>query len=107
MPSIVYWRRELPPLSEQIEGEHEITADSARVHGAWGDRDALWSRCHDDLMSRARARIGDEVTRLGGSCAHVVDEVIAVRRDDGSGDFWLSGTFRYVMYVHPPAAITP
>ena len=57
--------------------------------------------------ARARARIGDEVTRLGGSCAHVVDEVIAVRRDDGSGDFWLSGTFRYVMYVHPPAAITP
>lgn len=104
MPPIVYWRRELPPLSEQIEGEHEVTADSERVHGAWGDRAALWGRCYPTLMAAAEARLAAEVARLGGSCAHVVDETVSAKGDDGSGDFWLSGRFRYVLYVHPPTA---
>jgi len=107
MAQIVYWRRELPPLSEQLEGEHEITATSERVHLSWDERDALWSRCYDHLMANARARIVQEVERLGGSCAHVLEEAITAKQDDVTGEFWLAGTFRYVMYVHPPAPVTP
>lgn len=102
MAKIVYWRRELPPLSEQIEGEHELTAASDRVPDSWAERDALWGRCYDSLMTHARARLVDEIHRLGGSCAHVVDELIASRHDAATGEFWLQGTFRYVLYVHPP-----
>ncbi len=104
MAQIIYWRRELPPLSEQLEGEHEVTATSDRVHFSWGERDALWGRCHDSLMARARERITQEVLRLGGSCAHVTDEHVTSHRDDGAGEFWLSGMFRFTLYRHPPGA---
>ncbi|MCA9677973.1 MAG: hypothetical protein H6708_19380 [Kofleriaceae bacterium] len=103
MDRIVYWRRELPPLSEQLEGTHELEADSEHVPHGFADRDALWGRCYRSLVEVARARIIQEVERLGGSCAHVVDEQIAARTDDVAGEFWLRGTFRFVMYVHPPA----
>jgi hypothetical protein len=103
MAQIVYWRRELPPLSEQIEGEHEVTAESDRAHAAWSERDRLWAVCHDSLMAHAELRIAAEVARLGGTCAHVIDELIAATRDERTGDFWLRGTFRFVLYTHPPA----
>ena len=98
---IIYWRRELPPLSEEIDGEHVVEATSARVHASWAERDLLWGRCYEDLMIHARDRIAQEVTRLGGSCAHVTDEIVRARTDDGSGDFWLEGTFTYTLYRHP------
>ncbi|MFN0248737.1 MAG: hypothetical protein ACKV2T_17745 [Kofleriaceae bacterium] len=101
MSKIVYWRRELPPLSEQLEGEHEVTASSDKVHYSWDQRGRLWGRCYDSLMEHARERIIQEVVRLGGSCAHVLDEAITSRQDEVAGEFWLVGTFRYVMYVHP------
>jgi hypothetical protein len=101
MAEIVYWRRELPPSSEQMEGEHEITAGSDRVHYSYAERSALWGRCYESLMSHLRERIIQEVARLGGSCAHVTDEAIRARQDDAAGEFWLEGTFRFVMYVHP------
>ena len=104
MAQIVCWRRELPPLSEQIEGEHEVTATSERIHASWAERDALWGRCTDSLMARARERITQEVLRLGGTCAHVVDEAVTSRRDDGAEEFWLEGRFSFVMYVHPTAS---
>ncbi|MCE9575096.1 MAG: hypothetical protein K8W52_18235 [Deltaproteobacteria bacterium] len=104
MAQIIYWRRELPPLSEELEGTHEVTAQSERVHHAYANRDELWGRCHVSLMAAARARIEQEVARLHGSCAHVVDESISSKSDDGTGDFWLVGTFTFVLYRHPPQA---
>lgn len=101
MTQVVYWRRELPPLSEQVEGEHELTATSDRIADDWAARDALWGRCYDSLMAHARTRLTAEVQRQGGSCAHVVDEVIASRHDQATGEFWLHGTFRYLLYRHP------
>jgi len=98
---VIYWRRELPPLSEQIEGEHEIEADSPRLHQDIGARALLWGRCYPLLLEEAERRITQEVQRLGGSCAHVVDEVITAKVDDGSAEFALHGRFRFVMYVHP------
>ena len=99
--AVVYWYRDLPPLSEKAEGEHEVAATSERVHLAAGERSHLWKRCYDSLMKHTHDRILQELARLGGSCAHVTHEEIQSRQDDATGEFWLSGTFRFVMYVHP------
>jgi hypothetical protein len=101
MSKVIYWRRELPPLSEQIEGEHEIEAESPRIPLHTGARELLWGRCYPLLLAAAERRLAQEVERLGGSCAHVVDEVITAKADDASSEFALHGRFRYVMYVHP------
>ncbi|MBK9033657.1 MAG: hypothetical protein IPL61_20730 [Myxococcales bacterium] len=103
MAQIVYWRRELPPLSQQIEGEHEALATSEQVHASWADRDALWHRCYLSLAAAAERRIAQEVVRLGGSCAHVVSEQVTTKRDDANETMWLVGLYRFVMYVAPPA----
>lgn len=104
MDKIIYWRRELPPLSEQVEGEHELAADSDHVHVSWADRDALWGRCYESLMLHARERLTQEVTRLGGSCAHVLQESITTKHDPITDEFWLAGMFHFLVYVHPAAA---
>lgn len=102
MAKIVYWRRELPPLSERIEGEHEVEADSPATHFESGvARQLLWGASYPKLLEQAEARIAQEVARLGGSCAHVVDEVITAKVDDANALFALHGRFRYVMYTHP------
>lgn len=103
MPQVVYWRRDLPPLSEQIAGEHELIATSEHVHVSWAERDALWGRCYRSLTERAEARLAQEVARLGGSCAHVLDEQVTAKVDDATGAMWLIGVYRYVLYRHPPA----
>jgi hypothetical protein len=36
--------------------------------------------------------------RLGGDCAHVLDEHIDSRRDDLTNESWLQGRFNYVLY---------
>jgi hypothetical protein len=101
MAKIIYWRRELPPLSEQLEGEHELTATSDRVHVSWADRETLWGRCYENLMTHARERLIQEVSRLGGSCAHVLEEAITTGHDAATDEFWLAGKFLYLVYVHP------
>jgi hypothetical protein len=104
MAKIIYWRRELPPMSEQLEGEHELTANSDRVHVSAADRDTLWGRCYENLMSHARDRMTQEVGRLHGSCAHVLEESITTGHDLATDEFWLAGKFHYLVYVHPAAA---
>ncbi len=101
MAKIIYWRRELPPLSEQIEGEHEVDATSPAMHYDFGARDTLWGRCYPLLLEAAEVRIAQEVERLGGSCAHIVDETVTVKLDDAAATFALRGAFRFIMYVHP------
>jgi hypothetical protein len=104
MSKVVYWRRELQPLSEQIEGEHEIEAESPHVHYDFGRREAMWGVCYGKLMEEAERRMVQEVQRLGGSCAHVLEEIVTARTDDAASLFWLRGRFRYVMYTHPKDA---
>lgn len=99
---VIYWRRELPPLSEQIEGEHEVEAESPHVHFDYGNRAAMWSKCYEPLMAEAEKRMAQEVLRLGGSCAHVLEEIVTAKTNDATSMFWLHGRFRYVMYTHPP-----
>ena len=101
MPQVVYWRRDLAPLSERIEGEHEVEAESPHLHYDTGNRQVMWGTCYPLLHAVAEERIRQEVVRLGGSCAHVTDEHITAKTDDAASTFWLRGRFSFVMFVHP------
>jgi hypothetical protein len=48
-------------------------------------------------MSQVRDRLRQEVARLGGHYAHVLQESIDPRRDDVSGEAWLHGRFTYLL----------
>ena len=99
---IVYWHRELPPLDADLVAEHTVEAVSGRVPGTISHRDELWDRCYEELMSNAHARLAQEIARLGGHYAHVLDESIDIRHDDATGEAWLHGRFSYVLYRRPP-----
>ncbi len=94
----VYWHRELPPLNAQATGEHVLEATSNRVANTLLHRDELWDRCYENLMANARVRIEQEVARLGGSCAHVLDESVESRSNDVTREAWLHGRFTYMLY---------
>jgi hypothetical protein len=95
---IVYWHRELPPPDGEVMHEHVIEATSDRVKGAIERHGELWGRCYDGLMEHTRIRLEQEVRRIGGDYAHVLDEHIDSRRDDATGESWLHGRFNYVLY---------
>ena len=94
----VYWHRELPPLDAEPLGEHVVEATSVRVPGTIAHRDELWDQCEKDLMSQTQTRLADEIARLGGRYAHVLDESIDTRHDDAIGEAWLHGRFTYMLY---------
>ncbi len=100
-PKTIYWHRELPPLDAEILGEHTVEAVSARIPGTLAFRDKLWETCYADLMQNVRERLGQEIARLGGDCAHVLEESIDSRHDDVAGEAWLHGRFEYVLYRRP------
>src|SRR5271156_3473427 len=90
---VVYWHRELPPIDAEPIGEHVVEATSTRVSNALVHRDELWEHSYEDLMSNALKRIEQEVLRLDGDCAHVLDESVESRRDDVTTEAWLHGRF--------------
>jgi len=98
---VIYWHRELPPLDAEAMGEHTLEAASSRMPGTIAHRDELWDRCYEDLMARASARLEQEVARLGGHYAHVLDESVDSRHDDATSEAWLHGRFTYVLYDRP------
>ena len=96
----VYWHRDLPPLDGEILHEHVLEATSDRVSGSivrYGD---LWDRCYASLMGHTTDRLVQEMARLGGHYAHVLDEHIDSKRDDRTNESWLQGRFSYVLYKH-------
>jgi hypothetical protein len=95
---VIYWHRELPPLHAEPMAEHTVEATSGRVHGEFFHGDERWHHCYEDLMAYTRARLEQEVVRLGGRYAHVLSESIDSRHDDASGDAWLHGAFTYMLY---------
>jgi hypothetical protein len=97
-PGIIYWHRELPPSGAQAMDEHVLEAVSSRIPGTLAHRDELWDRCYDELMAQARERLEQEVARLGGHYAHVLDESVDSRHDDVAGEAWLHGRFTYMLY---------
>jgi hypothetical protein len=98
---IVYWHRELPPLQAELMAEHTVEATSSRVAGTIAHRDELWDRCYQELMANAEARLTQEVARLGGHFAHILDEAINPKHDDAAGEAWLHGRFAYMLYRSP------
>lgn len=95
---IVYWHRQLPPVTAEVIDDHVVEATSGRVPGTLSHRDELWDRCYQELMATAQARIEQELARLGGDFAHVHDESIDSKHDDATGEAWLHGRFSYVLY---------
>jgi hypothetical protein len=95
---VIYWHRELPPADAQPMGEHVVEASSPRLPDTIARRDELWNRCEDELMSTVRLRLHQEVERLGGRYAHVLDESIETRHNPGTGEMWLQGRYTYMLY---------
>ena len=95
---IVYWHRDLPPVTAEVMDDHVVEAVSGRVQGTLSHRDELWDRCYEELMAAAQARIEQEVHRLGGDYAHVHDESIDSKHADATGEAWLHGRFNYVLF---------
>jgi len=98
---VVYWHRELPPLGAETMGEHVLEADSPRIPSNLGHREELWERCYADLTAQAEQRLEQEVLRLGGDWAHVLNESISDKHDERTGESWLHGQFDYVLYRRP------
>jgi hypothetical protein len=93
----IFWHRELPPLDAVVLDDHFVEATSMRVAGTLAHRDELWTQCYEDLMEQARVRLRQEVERLGGRYAHVLEESIDSRHNDATGEAWLSGRFHYTL----------
>ncbi|MCC6991335.1 MAG: hypothetical protein IT181_20180 [Acidobacteria bacterium] len=106
-PSPIYWHRDLPPLDAEVMDEHVVEAVSARVAGAIEPHGDLWERCHASLIAQVRIRLAQEMARLGGDYAHVVDEHVDSRRDDATSESWLHGRFSYVLYRAADDGINP
>jgi hypothetical protein len=100
---ILYWHRELPPLTAEAMGEYTLEATSRHVAAGFSRADEEWGRCYGDLMTQARDRLEQEVARLGGHYAHVGEELISPQHDDRIGEAWLYGRFKYVLYREPTA----
>ena len=94
----IYWHRELPPIEAEPVAEHTVEADSTRVPGTIAHQDDLWNQCRADLFATARSRLTQEIARLHGTCAHVLDEHVEVKRDPASNEAWLHGRFIYMLY---------
>jgi hypothetical protein len=97
----IYWHRELPPKDAEQVRECVIEATSARVPGTLAHRDELWCQCYEDLMATARVRIAQEANRLGGNCAHVLNESVDSKHDAVSSEAWLHGSFDCMVYRLP------
>jgi hypothetical protein len=95
---VIYWHRELPPIEAVAIGEHTIEATSRRMPDTVEHREELWSQGKDDLIVQTRQRLAEEITRLGGRYAHVLDESIDTRHDASTGEVWLCGRFTYMLY---------
>ena len=96
----VYWHRDLPPLDGEILQEHVVEATSDRVSGSIVRSGDLWDQCYASLLAHTTDRLVQEVSRLGGHYAHVLDEHIDSKRDDLTNESWLHGRFSYVLYRH-------
>jgi hypothetical protein len=95
---VVYWHRELPPLEAEPVAEHTVEADSGRVEGTISHRDELWNQCYAQLMANIHERLLQELARLGGDYAHVLEETIVPKHDDVAGQAWLHGRFSYMLF---------
>ena len=79
-----------------------------RCHGRFNGRpcygtyksgvSALWDECERGLTAEVELRLTQEVARLGGRWAHVLNERIDTKRDVVANETWLHGRYTYVLY---------
>jgi len=93
----IYWHGELPPLGVEAIEEHAIEVTSRHVPNTLAHRDELWQRCYEDLTARLQERLQQEMNRLGGDCAHILNESVESQHNDVTGEAWLRGRFSYVL----------
>ena len=94
----IYWHRDLPPLAAEMVGEHVVEATSSPVPSSFAHGGELWGRAYRELMENAETRMKQELDRLAGRYAHVLDECIDSKRDEKTGEAWLYGLFTYALY---------
>jgi hypothetical protein len=99
---VIYWHGDLPPLDAEQIGEHVVEALSTRVKGDLAHRDALWDQCYSNLMTGLQDRLRQEVVRLGGDYAHVLEESIDSQRDEAASEAWLHGRLNYSLLRQSP-----
>jgi len=104
---VVYWHRELPPLAAEPLGEYIVEANSVRVIGDFAHDSELWERCYRDVLAQMEHRLKQELHRLGGHYAHVLEETIGSRRDDHSSEVWLHGRIKYLLLSRPRESADP
>jgi hypothetical protein len=95
---IVYWHRELPPPDAEPLEEHHVEATSDRISGTIAHREELWDECRAQLARHAEVRLKQEVARLGGRYAHVLNELVEVKRDSRTNQAWLYGLYTYMLF---------
>ena len=105
--SRVFWHRNLPPARAEIMGEHVLEAISARIQGTLAHRDELWDACYRSLLVNTEERFAQEIHRLGGDYAHVLEESIDSRHDPVTTEAWLHGRFTYVLYRRDATHVAP
>ena len=103
----VFWHRNLPPARAEIMGEHVLEATSGRIQGTLAHRDELWDACYQSLLANTEERFAQEIHRLGGDYAHVLEESIDSRHDAATGEAWLHGRFTYVLYRRDATPVGP
>jgi hypothetical protein len=99
---VIFWHRELPPLNAEPIGEYVVEATSMGVPGTLAHRDELWDQCYSSLTKNVTKRVEQEIRRLGGDYAHVLNESVNSRHNDIAGVAWLHGIFTYMAYRRPP-----
>ena len=52
-------------------------------------------------MAKTATRLQQEILRLGGHYAHVLDESVDTRHDGVVSESWLRGRFTYMLYRQP------
>jgi len=102
-PKVVFWHRDLPPVDGQPMAEHVVEATSDRVPGSIERHGPSWHRCYGSLMAHTTDRLTQEIARLEGHYAHVLDEHVESHRDDAANESWLKGRFSYMLYRRPDA----
>jgi hypothetical protein len=106
-PRTVFWHSELPPLEADAVAEHTVEADSERVTGSFTRRDERWQHCYGTLMHEARARLMQEITRLGGDYAHVLSEHVEQKHNYATREAWLHGVFTYTLFRRREPGVGP
>ena len=75
-----------------------MEATNRHVPGTLSRQNDQWTPCYHDLMRSTETRIGQEVARLGGDCAHVISEHVEEKHNDATHEAWLHGAFNYMLF---------